>query len=121
MAAERPRVKLWQPERLVMAAKGRVEGKVVLVTGAGHGLGQADAEALAREGARVVVADVDEQAAWRVADALPAAMPLHLDVTCETRWRRSCRSMAVLTPWSTMPASPASKPSSNPRLSRSAA
>ncbi len=89
MVAALPRVKLWHPERLVMAAKGRVEGKVVLVTGAGHGLGQADAEALAREGARVVVADVDEQAARRVADALPAAMALHLDVTCETQWQAS--------------------------------
>ena len=40
-----------------MATTGRVEEKVVLVTGAAHGLGRADAEALAREGARVIVAD----------------------------------------------------------------
>ena len=42
-----------------MTRKGRVEDKVVLVTGAAHGLGKADAEALAREGARVVLADID--------------------------------------------------------------
>ncbi len=38
---------------------GRLSGKVGLVTGAGGGIGQASAEILAREGARVVVCDVD--------------------------------------------------------------
>ena len=70
-----------------MATKGRVEGKVVLVTGAAHGLGKADAEALAREGARVVVADIDEEEAQRAVESLPAAMALRLDVTCEAQWQ----------------------------------
>ncbi|MDX2512420.1 MAG: SDR family NAD(P)-dependent oxidoreductase, partial [Desulfobacterales bacterium] len=38
---------------------GRLNGKVGLVTGAGGGIGQASAEIMAREGARVVVCDVD--------------------------------------------------------------
>lgn len=37
---------------------GRVDGKIALVTGGGSGIGQATALALAREGAKIVVADV---------------------------------------------------------------
>ncbi|MEM7612979.1 MAG: SDR family NAD(P)-dependent oxidoreductase, partial [Pseudomonadota bacterium] len=41
---------------------GRVDGKVVLVTGAASGLGRADAEYLAKEGAQLVLTDIDEAA-----------------------------------------------------------
>lgn len=60
---------------------------MVLVTGAAHGLGWADAQALAREGAQVILADVDEEEARRLADTLPGAMALRLDVTCEVQWQ----------------------------------
>ena len=42
---------------------GRLDGKVCLITGAGSGIGQASARLFAREGARVVVADIDLDAA----------------------------------------------------------
>jgi NAD(P)-dependent dehydrogenase (short-subunit alcohol dehydrogenase family) len=42
---------------------GRLDGKVCLITGAGSGIGQASARLFAKEGARVVVADIDEKAA----------------------------------------------------------
>ena len=38
---------------------GRVEGKVVLITGAGSGLGFADAQRLAEGGASLVLTDVN--------------------------------------------------------------
>ena len=42
---------------------GRIEGKVAIVTGAASGIGAMTAEVLAREGARVVVADVNADGA----------------------------------------------------------
>jgi NAD(P)-dependent dehydrogenase (short-subunit alcohol dehydrogenase family) len=51
---------------------GIVEGRVVIVTGAGQGLGRAHALAFAEQGAHVVVNDVGD-AAQEVADAITAA------------------------------------------------
>jgi NAD(P)-dependent dehydrogenase (short-subunit alcohol dehydrogenase family) len=45
---------------------GLLEGRVVVVTGAGRGIGRGEAAELAREGARVVVNDVDSEAAAEV-------------------------------------------------------
>ena len=47
--------------------------KVAIVTGAGGGIGQAYAEALAREGAAVVVADINAAQARRVAAEISAS------------------------------------------------
>jgi len=59
-----------------------VRDRVCLVTGAAQGIGQATAEALARRGGRVVVADIQFEKAEQVAAGLPAtAMAVHLDVT----------------------------------------
>ena len=58
-----------------------LQGKVVLVTGAGRGMGKAIAERLATEGARVAVTDVDEKSALETAAALDDAAGLRLDIT----------------------------------------
>jgi meso-butanediol dehydrogenase/(S,S)-butanediol dehydrogenase/diacetyl reductase len=64
-----------------VTAGGSLHGKVALVTGAGAGIGRAIVAALAGEGARVAVTDVDLAAARQISDALPGAIPLQLDVT----------------------------------------
>jgi NAD(P)-dependent dehydrogenase (short-subunit alcohol dehydrogenase family) len=52
---------------------GLVSGKSALVTGAASGIGRATALLLAREGARVLVCDVDEAAGRATVDAIAAA------------------------------------------------
>jgi 3-oxoacyl-[acyl-carrier protein] reductase len=47
----------------------RFEGRVTVVTGGGSGLGEAMSLAFAREGARVAVVDIKQQAAEKVAEA----------------------------------------------------
>jgi len=48
----------------------RLEGRVAIVTGGGHGIGKAYARRLAEEGAAVVIAELDAAAAERVAAAV---------------------------------------------------
>ena len=50
-----------------------LEGKVIIVTGAGSGIGQVSASTLAEEGASVVVVDVDDSAAKATAAAIDGA------------------------------------------------
>jgi 3-oxoacyl-[acyl-carrier protein] reductase len=51
----------------------RLPNKVALVTGAGSGIGRATAELFAREGARLVCADLDEPSGVATVDAIRAA------------------------------------------------
>ncbi len=70
----------------------RLEGKVAIVTGGASGLGRADAAALTRAGAKVLLTDVNEAAGRAVAAELnaankgSAAFAVH-DVRDEARWK----------------------------------
>ena len=66
----------------------KLRDKVVIVTGGANGIGRAICLRFAEEGARVVVADIDESLAGEVADSLPGeAMALHMDVSSREQVR----------------------------------
>jgi NAD(P)-dependent dehydrogenase (short-subunit alcohol dehydrogenase family) len=66
----------------------RLAGKVALVTGGASGMGKSEATIFAREGARVLVADVLEAEGKEVAKAIgDAARFVKLDVTNEGEWQ----------------------------------
>ncbi len=69
---------------------GRVDGKVALVTGGASGLGAESARRLAREGAKVMLTDLNADLGRAVADEIAAAGGasefLEQDVVDEARW-----------------------------------
>lgn len=67
--------------------EGRLAGKVVVITGAARGQGEAEARLFAREGARVALGDVLDDEGKAVAESLgEAALYQHLDVTDDRQW-----------------------------------
>ncbi len=68
----------------------RLTSKVALITGAARGIGRAIAERFAREGASVVVTDLDAAGARRVVEGLSTpGLALPLDVREESHWERA--------------------------------
>ncbi|WP_055525580.1 SDR family NAD(P)-dependent oxidoreductase [Streptomyces graminilatus] len=65
---------------------GKLDGRVVIVTGAARGQGEQEARLFAAEGARVVVADVLDDQGEALAKEL-GALYVHLDVREESGWQ----------------------------------
>ena len=94
---------------------GRVQGKKVLITGAAQGLGAASSMLLAREGAKVLCTDINEEGAQATAAAINAecgagtAFAQKLDVTSPDDWKAAVETartaMGGLSVLSTTPGS----------------
>lgn len=73
----------------------RLQGKVAIVTGGGHGIGAAYCEGFAKEGAAVAVADIDAPAAEAVAEKLRKANHRALAVKTDITDEASVKAMAA--------------------------
>ncbi|HWK48728.1 MAG TPA: SDR family NAD(P)-dependent oxidoreductase, partial [Steroidobacter sp.] len=71
---------------------GRLEGKTAFITGAASGIGRATALLFAKEGARVVAADISAAGAERTVEQIGAnALAVTLDVSSEPQWEQAMR------------------------------
>ena len=67
----------------------RVNNKIALVTGGSRGIGSATAQLLAKEGAKVIIADILDNEGKSLANSIGSnAEYMHLDVSNEQEWKR---------------------------------
>lgn len=75
---------------------GRLDGKVALISGAASGMGAAQARLFAREGARVVGGDIQQQLGEQVFNEIAAtgaeATFVHLDVADQASWEAAVQT-----------------------------
>ncbi|EFJ44673.1 hypothetical protein VOLCADRAFT_106332 [Volvox carteri f. nagariensis] len=77
---------------LVSTSLKRLQGKVAVVTGGAKGIGYGCARSLCKEGAKVVLADVDLTAAQRSAQDLVTAGHAAHAVKCDVRLKADCEA-----------------------------
>jgi len=73
-----------------------LDGRKALVTGGASGIGAATCRALAAAGAAVIIADIDRQAAEKLARQLPSASAVIFDITEEPAVERAFASLPSL-------------------------
>ena len=67
---------------------GRLAGKIAIITGAAKGLGEADARMFAREGATVILTDVDRINGEKLAAEIGGKAEFHYhDVRHDAEWK----------------------------------
>mgnify|MGYP000673989526 CR=1 FL=1 len=78
---------------MVSGAKGKLTGKVALITGAGSGIGEATARYFASEGAIVAVLDSNQSAVEKVTEAIHKemgqAIGIHADISKEAEMKQA--------------------------------
>jgi 2-dehydro-3-deoxy-L-rhamnonate dehydrogenase (NAD+) len=75
-----------------------VYGQTAIVTGAANGIGEVISRRLANAGARVAIADIDDQAAAEAAERIGKhAFPLHLDITDANSVRQAIETLLART------------------------
>ncbi|MBX3506606.1 MAG: SDR family oxidoreductase [Parvibaculum sp.] len=80
-----------------MASGDQLSGKVAIVTGAANGIGRAIARAFAREGAKVVLADVDEEGGEKAAADIVADGGAAIFRYCDVGQRLDVRNLVCAT------------------------
>ena len=73
----------------------RLQDKVIVVTGAAQGIGEAYAKGFAAEGAKVVVADINEDAGTQVAKQIEADGGAAMFVSCDVSSAESAQALVA--------------------------
>jgi len=76
---------------------GKLDGKVAIVTGAGQGIGRAVSIVLAKDGASVVVAEIDSKSGASTADEIKASGGRALAIKCDVSKREQVDAVVAAT------------------------
>jgi len=72
-----------------------LDGKTALITGSAQGIGQGIAELFAKAGAAVILSDINEKLGKPLANTIPNAHYIHLDVQEESDWKSALDYLAT--------------------------